>query len=81
MTYCDSAGGHIHVRECSYCRNEIDRHEVHYSCPDTDWATESHALHQLYFPVAVGLHLNIIRVDSSTCTPLHSRYPSGEVPP
>ncbi|CAE7840312.1 KIF4B [Symbiodinium sp. CCMP2592] len=26
--------GHIHVRECSYCRNEIDRHEVHYSCPD-----------------------------------------------
>ncbi|CAE7226447.1 kif4 [Symbiodinium microadriaticum] len=26
--------GHIHVRECSYCRNEIDRHEVHYSCPE-----------------------------------------------
>lgn len=26
--------GHIHIRECVFCRNEIDRHEVHYSCPD-----------------------------------------------
>jgi len=26
--------GHIHLRECALCRNEIDRHEVHYSCPE-----------------------------------------------
>ncbi|CAJ1438682.1 unnamed protein product [Effrenium voratum] len=26
--------GHIHIRECVFCRNEIDRHEVHYSCPE-----------------------------------------------
>ena len=26
--------GHIHVRECFYCHNTIDRHELHYSCPD-----------------------------------------------
>lgn len=26
--------GHIHVRECFYCHNTIDRHELHYSCPE-----------------------------------------------
>lgn len=26
--------GHIHVRECVFCRNTIDRQELHYSCPE-----------------------------------------------
>eukprot|EP00931_Biecheleriopsis_adriatica_P104068 TRINITY_DN78810_c0_g1_i1.p1 TRINITY_DN78810_c0_g1~~TRINITY_DN78810_c0_g1_i1.p1 ORF type:complete len:492 (-),score=69.82 TRINITY_DN78810_c0_g1_i1:109-1530(-) len=26
--------GHIHIRECVLCRNEIDRHETHWSCPE-----------------------------------------------